>query len=437
MPDSIVFRAHNWSHAFFARFLLALFSLFFVAGNFFRFLSFGFFPSHFSCAEGALYALALPFYFARWRKSQWVILVIALSGLYGVLLHGIDRSSLLYGIKTMGMIASGVMIGHALWTVFGPHLEKLLWFFLSLFGVLLALGTLIYLLFPQAELFFAFLDRFGVHFQGDPHHNRFISPLLDPNYYGTLATLPLLFLFVLPHKNRLTQLLPLLFFVSIVLSWSRGGIVTCLLSGSLTAAFLWCRGRRAPWTVSRLCFFGLALLCLSVLLWFTQEELLFFLRRLVFLWDDPSAYARFENYTETVVFLQETPFWGVGFNYLPKLFSEMWGGIGIDSSLITFVTCFGLIPTLGFFVYGAIWCLQRVRSARRLHAAAPLHFDLFWALLIYLGVCMGFTAWFIHLWTYPYWLIPMIALFTYLKDAEHHISNPIIDEGFERHPKHR
>jgi len=412
MPDLILFRVGLKSSLY--RFLLLAFSLFFVAGNFFRFLTLGFFQSNFSLAEMGLYAIALPLYFAKRRRSQWIVFAILVSGLYGVILHRFDLSSLFYGAKAVGMIASGVVIGDALWRQYGDQLEAAIWFFLRLFLGVLIIGAAIYLAFPKAMDFFALLGKFGIHFHGDPHVKRFISPFFDPNYYAVIATIPLILLLIFPKKRKGISSLSFLLLVSILLSWSRGGIATCLATLTISSVVLWCYGKRGGFKPRVLIYLMVFVPLIGGILFFVRTELGVFAERLFEIGEDQSAYARFENLSEALYFFKEYPFWGVGFNYLPKLFLEKWGFVGIDSSLLTLLCCFGLVPTLGFLLCGAIWFLKRVRSYFNLRKSHPFLFRAFWALSIYLGVCSFFTSWLINLWSYPYWLIPMIALFTYL-----------------------
>jgi len=395
MPEIALFRVRNQPigslRAGYHRLFLWSFSLFFIFGNFLRFLEIGFFRSHFSLAEGALYGLALPLYFAKIRKGFFLIFVIGGSSLYGVFLHGLDYSGILYGARLIGMIAAGVALGEIL-----PEEERI-GFFLRKFTWLLVLGAAIFVFFPSTPKFFTFLQAFGIQFYGDPHQNRFISPLFDPNYYSVVAIIPLLLIWRLPQKKKRHLLLAGLILLSILLTWSRGGIASCALVLTLAAL-----SKRPTLSFRRIVFFGGASLLLVTGVFLYAEPFLVFARRLIYLFDDPSAHCRYKSILYGVHFFQQAPFFGVGYNFLPQLLLEEFGFIGIDPSWLFTLATFGLVPTLAFGAFIGYQILSRKKSLPPLFA-------------IYLGVSIFFSCWFVNLWYYPYWLIPMIALCTWKK----------------------
>jgi O-antigen ligase len=366
MPDLALLRIRNQTlltaRQLYKKCLLGCFILFLVAGNFFRFLP------QISFLEALLYTLGCPLYFLRIRKSQLLILGILLSTCYGALVGGFQLLSFLYSLKLIGMIGTGVALGEAL----GPNRWRGLNYFLYSFVAVLAVGGAIFLFFPEADLFFSLLAKHGIHFFGDPHKRRFISPFFDPNYYGAIACIPLL---LAAYMRKWT--LFALFFLSILLTFSRSGIATaCLLL--------------VPLYRPRLLFVGLSLL----LLLYFQDELLYFLNRTLHLFDDPSTQARLYTFQEGLAQFLKRPLFGIGYNYLP---------LSVDSSLLVTLLCFGAVPTLALF---------------SLLFLIPLGSKIERSLYFYLMICILFTAQFNNLLYYPYWLITMIALFTLLQRTE-------------------
>jgi hypothetical protein len=363
------------------RLILISFALFLILGQFLRLIPLPYFPSHFSLAEALLYLTTFPLYFCVLRKSMWLLLGIALSILYGSLLHGFDLTSILYGGKLIAMIVSGIVVGDLLCKRFS--LEEGIDFFLKIFFCILVFGAIIFFVFPQAHHFFAFLDQYGVHFTGDPHKRRFISPFFDPNYYATIACIPLILTWV-----RKKNILFFLFLASILLTFSRSGIATCL-------ALLLLQMRRLP----ILLLLGVTLSC------FYFNDWMVFIERIAHFTTDPSALARAETFQTALQFFWKHPFFGIGYHYLAPLFFLEFGRLAPDSSLLITLIDFGLIPTLLFALYGIYW------SIRQFHKKQQTVFS--W-LYIYLLLCILFTSHFNNLLYYQYWLVPMIALFTFL-----------------------
>ncbi|MDN3507244.1 MAG: O-antigen ligase family protein [Simkaniaceae bacterium] len=359
------------------RLILHAFALFLVLGQFLRLIPLPFVPSNISIAEILLYGLTLPLFFSRLRKSMWALLAICLSTLYGALLNGLDVASAFYAGKLCAMIATGVVIGDIL--AKNMTQEEMIDYFLRIFLVIFLLGLGIFVVFPKAHQFFALLDQYGVHFIGDPHQRRFISTFFDPNYYAAIACIPLIMTWV-----RGKKFLFWCFLASILLTFSRSGIATCLV-------LLLFQVRKLPVLI-------FLLLCASC---FYFEELMVFFERILQLGSDPSALARLETFQTGLQFFWQHPFFGVGYHYLSPLFFLEFGRLSPDSSLLITLIDFGLIPTLFFFAAGLYWTIQQFHKKR-----GPLFYWLFF----YAVICLVFTSLFNNLLYFQYWLIPMIAL---------------------------
>lgn len=380
---------------FFEKLLLVSIFLFFVLGQFLRLVPLPYFPSNFSLAEGLVYVLTLPIYLFHFRKSHLLIAVILLSTLYGALLSGFEFSAFLYSVKLIAMIGAGVILGETLLK------QKNIDYLLLVFSAVLTLGAVIFFVFPKAHLFFLLLNEYGIHFEGDPHLRRFISPFFDPNYYAAIACIP--FLIALSRgKKVLASLLAL----SILLTFSRSGIATLIL---LLVFHL----RKIP----------LIIMGAAVVMFFFWEELGM---RFLEIGQDPSAYARLETFRDGLNLFWDHAFFGLGYHYMGPIFFEEWGRLSPDSSLLITLVDFGLIPTLAFAFYGVFWSLKHFQKKQD---------PLFRPLYFYLIICIFFTSQFNNLLYYPYWLIPMTALFTYLTRSSERVGKLLSPKGVKIFPQ--
>lgn len=389
MPDVVLFRIRNrilltTSHLYLGSLLLC-FALFMIGGNFFRFIPLPPFPSHFSLLEPLLYLLSVPLYFAALRKSHLLVGIIVLSSLYGTCLHGFHLTSVLYSLKLIGMISSGCAIGDALYRLGAKRNTGLKYFLWTFVGVLI-FGGIIFLFFPEASRFFTLLEKYGIHFTGDPHSHRFISPFFDPNYYSAIACIPLI---LAAHFRKWT--LFFLFFISIFLSFSRSGIATCCLL--LLVIY-------RPKICGKDFFLAI---CCTVFLFLYKEEVATFLHRSIHLFEDPSALARLHTFQIGLSYFLKHPLFGVGYNYLSSSLLEDHQFLTPDSSLLVTLINFGLVPTL---------CLATFLFL------LPLRSKIERTLSLYLAACIFFTSQFNNLLYYPYWLIPIIGIFTFLQRTQ-------------------
>lgn len=377
--------------------ILFCFSLFLIGGNFFRFLNLDVFPSNFSLVEFFLYALTLPLYFSKFRKSQLFIVAIIASTLYGIALNGLHLVSILYSFKLIGMIGGGVVVGEIL---LKKYPEKGLQFIIKIFTWNLALGAIIFLLFPTAHHLFLSLENYGIHFWGDPHVNRFISPFFDPNYYSAIACIPFLLTWHLRDEKPHYFILSILFLISIIASWSRSGIATCFFLIILMSIEKIPHLKMITLRPKRL----LALPLLTSIFFLFPQELETIINRSINVFDDTSALLRWETFQMGANYFLDHPFFGVGYQFFSIRLQENFLQLNIDSSLLLTIITFGLLPTLAFVFIGLIWLFH--------HRKTPN--PIFRSLYIYLVICILFTSQFNNLLYYQFWLMPIIAIFTYL-----------------------
>ena len=384
MPERAVFRPRNASLNQIYRLLyLYVFALFMVGGNFFRFIQIQGLPSSFSIIEAILYLLSIPIYLSSVRKSLSLVIVIFTYSLYGVLLNGFDLPSVLYSFKLVGMIFAGVALGDTLIK------ERAAPFLIKIYVALLFGGVIIFFLFPRAEIFFALLEGYGVHFTGDPHVRRFISPLFDPNYYAAIACVPMILTWQMREKKSHFYL-SILFFFSILLTFSRSGIATAF--GVIFFGGILEKKKQS-----------LKLLLILPAALIFHKELGYLINRTIHIFDDPSALHRLRTLKYGLRHFLELPLFGIGYNFIPAYLQQESGLLGIDSSLLTTLITFGLIPTLCALFFGILWSFKRWKTF------SPTHKWLY----IYLAISILFTSQFNNLLYYQFWLIPMIALWGY------------------------
>ena len=408
MKDIILFQIRNRSFfslsAIYTQMILFLFCTFLLFGNFFRFMPLPSFSSHFSVIEMLLYLISCPLYCMRFRKSQLLIIGIAMSTIYGSFLQGVDLTSILYSCKLGAMIASGIVIGEALFTTYAMRIESVITFFIKLFALIAIFSFVILIFFPKAHLFFGLLEKYGIHFTGDPHQRRLISPFFDPNYYAAIGCFPLILSWI-----QKKWVFFFLFLMSVFLTFSRSGIATCVFLLIIMCISKLLAGKRARLHLKHVLLYCFLISLFCMLMVTYREELFYFLHRFIHLFEDESALARLDTFQAGLSFFWEHPLFGVGYHYLSLPFFEGFHRLAPDSSLILTLVDFGAIPCLlmgGFFV---IWTILHFTSM-----TGPLR-SLFSWLFIYLLVCILFTCQFNNLLYYQFWLIPLIAILTYIQ----------------------
>lgn len=390
-----------------APFLLPLFGLFLTLGNLPRFLPLHFFPSHISLLELLLYVASLHvlwIYRSNLGRFCWGPALIGLSACYGIILNGWDPLCILYPCRLAMMLLTGWAIGQCLAVRFGPDLQQLCNWVVTWYGLHLLLGFAIFFLFPRTDDLFLLLQGWGIRMRGDPHYLRFISPYLDPNYFAAVGGIPLL---LMRYSGRVHRFLKPALWAGLFLSFSRSGLTALLFWISVIVL-------RSRFSSSLLRFTPFLFILLILLLSLVYpESSWYFWNRMVHFLEDPSAYCRFFSLREGWERFLQAPFFGWGMHYsvqpeLPQLPSTH-----IDSSLLVTLADCGLIPCLLLLIAALCWTYNRFSLYRR-RDSFPFFFDLF----AYVIVILLFASFFNNILYYPFWLIPIVALFVYL-DAQH------------------
>jgi hypothetical protein len=323
----------------------------------------------------------------------------------------------MYGIRLVGMIFSGILIGNLLFRKYGLSIQYFLKYFESVYFKNLVLGFFIFIFFPQSRSFWLFLSRFGIQFNGDPHIGRFISTYFDPNYFGAICCIPFLISFQLykhfPEEKGRWKIF--LFFIGTLLTWSRSGIAT------LFCLFLWMGLPRFIRLLSSQKFSvssrGIMFFCclsggVFGLLFLYSDSVLYFFDRFIHMKSDPSALGRLHSFNWGLNLIFQHPILGIGYNYLSiYLYDPVFGHTSVDSSLIlTFIT-FGIPATFILLILFLCFCVSLFFKAKRMEAEFCSFFRI---LIFYSVVCVFFTSNFNNLIYYPFWLSPIIVIFSYL-----------------------
>lgn len=404
---------------------LIIFAAYLLMGSIPRFISFE--GSSLPLNELMLYSyfsllfFLIPNLYAKvLRNITPIILIIFSSYLYGLYLHGFDIKSLYYFLRTILQIVIGVLVGHHIYDLYKDKINIFMNDYLNLYLIISLLSIAILIFFPHAYDFYKFLENFGINFYADPQVNRLISVYLDPNLFAMIVSLPLFFTLTdLFNRFRIKMLCLLVFFsICLFLTFSRSGIVSFLLLVFIYVLLYFIKSifytKRVKinslYMVALLSIVGLIMLPGFVFLFFDQ----IFARLSNPIIEDGSGLLRLESLLLGINSIMENPLFGVGYNYGyivsegRTLVSEHSGvQSGFDSSILTIIVNFGLIPSifLFFFIIKAIKSLNTNNQ----------DILLYWIpLKIYLFVVVIFYSQLNNILFFQFWLIPIIALCTYM-----------------------
>jgi len=408
--------AQGWYSNFFS-FTLKMFALYLIFGNIFRFVEISIFRDKVLISEFFIYLLsAIAFLlsrnYVRIYFFSFALLVFFSTG-YGAFINGFSFKAFIYALRLVVMVFSGVIMGEILFRQYKFRLEDVLLFFVKTYFLCALISFIIYLAFPSSPQFWLFLQLFGINFMGDPHYGRLISSYLDPNFFGAIAVLPFLLSWILKETSAksIYKHIYIVFIIAILLTWSRSGIAT------LACLFLYLGWEkiRSRFIVKQKNVWGfltiLALIATTIGIFFDRFR--FFFDRFLHMGSDKSASSRWESFTLGASLFKENPL-GLGYNYLSVVIGESSGAYSLDSSLLATLVNFGLFL---FTIFSVIYCFIIVKSFyeyKKISKNNPILFRTFKFLLVYLNVIIVFTSHFNNIIYYQFWLIPVIAIFTYL-----------------------
>ena len=349
------------------------------------------------------------------------------SSLYGVFLQGLNMVPIYYSLRLFSMLFAGWMIGIIAFEKFRTDLQAFFQFLVKIYFYATLLGALIFLLFPNSDQFWIFLRGWGIQFNGDPHYKRFISIYFDPNYYGAIACMPILLSAILYQITKKTIYLGLLtlFFITLVLTWSRSALATFFLLAFMISAKKVITLRH--FTFNPLHFIcAVTSLCLLVFIFsFSTGEFYHFWQRIINIDIDYSAFMRLESLQFGWEIFKEHACFGIGYNFLSLRTKEFSGLSSVDSSLLTTLINFGLMPFLGFVFAFLIWSVRKLSLFNSFKQTQPLLYKSFRSFYLYLLIVILFASHFNNILYFQFWLIPMISLFTYFSRCASESTKPL------------
>lgn len=354
-----------------------------------------------------LYLACFSYFFLSglYLKVFWKTTVLcgylALSFMYGCFTSGFDLMACLYLMRTVLMLYAGVILGYIAIDRFQHHPHQFFSWLLRAYVVGLALSGAIYLIFPESAEFWKFLEAHHIKFSGDPHVGRFVSVYFDPNFYGAIGCFPFILsscLFFSTAKKRYF-LMAALFAAAVILTQSRSGIVLFFLLLSFMVISSYQRGIVISFKNRMRMLVGIGLLGVMLFSLFQYGLLGKVTERLSSL-SDPSAGFRFQSLRLGIETICESPLLGIGYNFIPS--KELW----IDSSLFVLAISCGVVVTLCLFMICVILLrMLYIKWANTDYGAFVSYF------CFYLAAAVLFFSFFNQLVLYPFWLIPVLAVY--------------------------
>jgi len=400
--------------------VLIIIYVYLVLGNIPRIIPFGSLKDNLLISEFVVY-LVLIIYAAIGRllihviwKLTPVIVIILISFLIGVLINGLEILPLLYAVRLILMLVSSTIAGYLLFRKYRNDIILATKFVVVIYFSQMLLGYTIYFLFPNSASFWSYLRKFGIVFSGDPHIHRFVSSYFDPNYYAAIACLPLILCSFLYSytRNKIYLLFQILFMISIFLTGSRSGIVT-MLAVFLIINYKFIYTTIVRWKIKKADIYMMssifALLLVTFPLYYSNVSKM--IARLLSIGSDPSALARLKSFQLGLSILNESPIIGLGYNFAAIKTLEIRGLASVDSSLLSTLINFGILPT---FIIFLVFCFWAYNTWVKIRKVFPEAFDLFFQVLCYIILIVLFTSQFNNVLYYQFWLFPIVMICTYL-----------------------
>lgn len=344
------------------------------------------------------------------------------SYLYGVFLHEFSLEILLYALRLYAMAFSGYMIGKIFFLFYQSDILGFLKNVCSAYMISILIGFVIFIFFPASQHFWSFLESFGVVFHGDPHIHRFVSCYFDPNYFSAIACITFLFSYITAAQtNRIKDKMKcFLFFIAILLSWSRSGIMTL---GFLLFFYILDQQMMKGFRIRNLFVNSLFFLLLVASIFYFSDELVYFLKRSFHFLEEDSALYRFASFKLGWEWLKERPLLGTGYHFISLYTREQIGLSALDSSLLNTLINFGFIGSGFLFIAFGIFSYNQWTQFKRVKSRNILLFNVFKWLYIYTLIMLFFTSQFNNCLYYPFWLIPIIGFWTYLNECKKYESS--------------
>jgi hypothetical protein len=386
-------------------------------GNLPRFLPLGPFKSNILLSEAVFYLLGMMSLVASRKRLgipiEMVVipLLILCSYLIGVLKYGYDIVAMLYGVRFSMMALCCTALGFVLFERYGNRADLVLRN-LVIYPILVStlIGWLLFFLFPDAAKLWLALQLVGITFSGDPHSRRLLSAYFDPNYYCVVVIFgAICALLVYQLNGRRTNLLLAIFFVvSALFTVSRSGLAQLFM---VAGAAVLIRGRQLRITKAGIFGFACAIIALAAAFPVLQEAL----ERAVLRFQGPSTdlstMARVYSAHLAMDVLQKNLLFGIGFNYVPHLYSTI---TSFDASLLMILATMGLVGALLFLSINYLFVARAIHFARRAEASILGNASSIGPYLtLYIVTTVLFSSNFNNILFYQFWFVPVFVVLNY------------------------
>jgi hypothetical protein len=376
--------------------------------------------------EIALYMAALAvFLFAKrsvWISNVCLALVVAslLSLFVGLAKWGGDETAIMYNLRFVMQIVAGGMAGSALAARYRDDAEKVMTLYVNLYAIVSIFALILFFIFPDSSALWTRLSEVGVEFPGDPHEGRLVSFYFDPNLFGTIIVFPIFvgfFLFLRAQKIKVLFYISI-FFIALLFTVSRSGLsLFLLMSGCLF--LIW--GVKTLYTLKvnrglNLIFYVVSLITFISVAFF-GSFIDFILDRFMGLSGDGSAYSRWDSFQIGLRLLATEPVLGYGYNFSLKSVQDL-GRIGLDSSLQSVAVNYGMLIFTLMVMF--LFCWWFLISRRLKRAGTNPDLQALWRFVIlYCALSLIWAGNFNQILFFPFWIVPMVTLISYVELASH------------------
>ncbi|SDS06586.1 O-Antigen ligase [Halopseudomonas litoralis] len=399
-------------------FLLLVF-LFVVLGNLPRFVPIAGTFGNLNASELVIYLCAAPILIKNFKRvitSRAVLFLLSINSFslgVGIYHYGLVTESMFYNIRLSAMILSGFAAGVALHWIFRDDITRMTKAFVITYGAATLFSFILLIIYPDSTVLWLKLEQMGINFTGDPHQFRLVSTYLDPNFFGTIIVLPLLMATLVIQRSGYLAVF-LMMVVALLFSFSRSGISLALLAFGcvfglkMLSTVTQYQSKRIGIAPSHVYFLLLSPFLVLALVYVFESQVDRVVERFVTTRDDSSALSRLKAFDTGMDLIAQHPLLGHGYNFA---IGHLKGGTKVDSSLQMVIMSYGLIGTLVILLAASLWAWVISSKLRQLSSPQPS--QLFRKLVIYIVLTLLWAGHFNQIVFYPFWLLPVLALFFY------------------------
>lgn len=409
------------------RFCLFIISSYLILGNIPRIIRIpGFTNNNLVITEFILYfvlifsALLIHKIYINFTNIATLTLIILFSFVYGISVSGFATMSLLYSIRLLLMFLCGNIGGYFLFKLYNTNIISTLKFFIKTYFILFLLGTAIYIAFPDSVSLWNFLSSYGIIFSGDPHQNRFVSSMFDPNFYGGIVLIPIImssFLFKETGRRKYFILF-ICFLISLFLTYSRSGIGAAIIfcSVSLMRRLFFYRPKI---NIKRFIIILYSIPVICFVIYLHSKVFLRIVNRFSGIATDNSALARLNTFNLGYEMLKKTPLMGMGYDNLSVKMRSLSTLTSIDSSLLSILINFGVVLSLILLYIFLKFIIQTRNRIKNKFKENLIYLRFFESFTIYIFISIFFTSQFNNLLFYQFWLFPCVVIYSYIKNVSY------------------